>query len=398
MFQRGVSMENNRESLLSISTFGNFKVKKGNDHLNQVKKKSSKGWKLLSYLITHRERNVSREELIVNLNLAKNDDPQGSLSALVYRLRKILKSDHKDREYIKTSGTAYTFNLKADYWLDAEEIEIKCQKCKEKGDINTEKSFQLFKDVLNLYQGDYLEEFKTTEWIWNYRDKYKELVITTLLDLNSELKNENKHLKLWQLYNKLLQKIDYDERLLTNSIEALIEVGRFSTAKQKINELLSMYEDNDLIIPASIQKLDKKISDKQLQSAEEIFTDDSTETLEGAYVCRDRTVFSDIYKLEKRRLIRDKRPRCLSHLRLKSELEKDELGDYAKKLLDLLSNQLRAGDLICHWQLKHFNILLMDVKEDAAEKIIKRIIGYFNSKYNSEQIKIITKNYQLKND
>lgn len=391
-------MEKNRESLLSISTFGNFNVKKGNYHLNQVKKKSSKGWKLFCYLITHRERNVSREELIYNLNLDKNNDPEGSLSALVYRLRKVLKNDKNGLEYIKTTGTAYTFNLDADYWLDIEEIEKKCEKCKEKADINTEKSLELYKDVLNLYQGDYLEEFKTTEWIWNYRDKYKELIITTLLDINSKLKNSKRHLELWQLYNELQQIINFDERLLTNSIETLIESGRFSIAKQKLNELTTMYEQNGLIIPASISELDKKISDKQLKSPDKVFDDNSTENLEGAYVCKDRSVFSDVYKLEKRRFKRDKRPRCLAHLSLESELNKDKLKKYADKLLELLTNQLRAGDLICHWQLKHFNILLMDVTEENAEKIISRIIRYFNSEFNSDQIKIITKNYQLKSD
>ena len=394
--------KNNKESLLTISTLGNFNVKKGNDYLNKVKKKSSKSWKLFSYLITYRKRNVSREELIHNLNLTSNADPHGSLSALVYRLRKLLKNDSNGLEYIKTSGTAYTFNLESDYWLDVEEVETKCKKCRETAPQNPEKSYQLFKDILNLYQGDYLEEFNTTEWFWNHRDQYKELVINTLLDLNSELKNEDKYLELWQLYNKLQQRINYDERLLKNSIESLIELGRFSTARQKLDELLSMYKDNDLIIPASIRSLDRDLSEKQFKNPDKIFNDnlekDSENDAAGAYLCKDRSVFSDIYKLEKRRLKRDKRPRCLSHLRLNSEFENEKLKKYADKLLDLLLNQLRAGDLVCHWQLKHFNILLMDVEKENAEKVINRIIKYFNSEYNSEQIKINIKNYQLSND
>lgn len=391
-------MESNRESLLSISTFGNFNVKKGNDHLNQVKKKSSKGWKLFSYLITYRERNVSREELICNLNLNKNNDPEGSLSALVYRLRKILKSDQNGHEYIKTSGSAYSFNLESEYWLDAEEIELKCKKCKEKTTENLDKSHQLFEDILNLYKGDYLEEFNTTEWIWSYRDKYNELVITTLLNLNSELKNKNKYFELWNLNNKLQQKINFDERLLKDSIDALIKVGRFSIAKQKLDELIAMYEDNGLIIPVSIRNLNKKLSDADQKSTEEIFEDNLTEDIEGAYVCDDRNIFSDFCKLEKRRSKRDKRPRSLIHLKLKTEVKNDELKNYADKLLDLLANQLRAGDLVCHWRLKHFNILLMDVKENDAKKIINRITRYFNSEYNSDEIKIITEISQLNNN
>lgn len=395
-FSGGESMEENSNSVLSIFTFGDFVVKKGSKQLNQPKKKSSKRWKLLSYLITYRERNISREELIVKLNLNHNSDPQGSLSALVYRLRQLLKTDQENREYLKTCGSAYTFNSKTDYWFDFEKLEKLLKRSQEKAAADLDKTYQLYNKALTLYKGAYLEEFNSQEWIWNFRNKYKELLITTLLKLDSLFKKEEEYIKLWQLYNELQQKINFDERLLKNSIKVLIKAGNMNTAKQKYNELISMYEKNDLIIPHSIKNLKRKLSDNTVEFRKEINDNKLEKNPEGAYICRDRSLFTDFYKLEKRRLTRDQRPRCISHLRLKSELARDELKKYSHQLLKILTNQLRAGDLICHWKIKHFNILLMDIEKQEAEKVLNRIKRYFNSKYNSDkQVNIISKNYQL---
>lgn len=392
-------MTEKRKSLLSVFSFGDFEVKKGEKLLNQLKRKSSKRWQLLSYLITFSERNVSREELIVKLNLTNNNDPQGALSALVYRLRKKLGSDHRGRDYIKTSGSAYTFNLDSDYWFDAERLESLISQSKEKAAENPGESYHAFNEALDLYKGDYLEEFNSQEWVWTFRNNYKELLIETLLELDQKLQKENEYPKLMQLYNKIQQKINSDERLLKNSIEVLINSGSINQAKQKYKELRSLYEDNDLLMPDSIKKLERKLDDQQPISSKEVFANQCEENPNGAYICEDRSVFSDIYKLEKRRMERDKRPRCVSHIRLKSDFGKDKLKSYSKKLLDLLSDQLRAGDLICHWRLKHFNILLMDIKESEAEKVIKRIKRYFNSKYNPKnKLELIFKNYQLKSN
>lgn len=392
-------MGEKRNSLLSIYTLGNFKVKKGNEDLNQVKKRSSKRWQLLGYLITYRERNVSREELIVNLNLNENTDPQGALSALVYRLRKRLGTDQNNSEYINTSGSAYTFNLGVNYWLDIEELEELLYLSKEKATEEVSKIFNLFNQALDLYKGDYLEEFNSQEWIWTFRNKYRESMIKTLLAIDEEFRKKNESYKLLKLYNKLQQKIPSDERLLKNSIEILINSGNLNQAKQKYNELVSLYEDNDLIVPVSIKKLERNLENAELKATDKIIFEDFEEAPNGAYLCQDRSVFRDIYKLEKRRMERDGRPRCITHIRLNSNLEKKKLEKYSKQLLEILRSQLRAGDLICHWRLKHFNILLMDIGKNEVEKVIRRIKRYFNSKYNPEnKLELIFKNYQLKSD
>jgi DNA-binding SARP family transcriptional activator len=391
-------MQDKNKADLSISTLGNFKVNKGNRSLNNLEKQASKRWQLFIYLVTNRGKTVSREKLITILDLYNNSDPEGSLSALVYRLRNILKTDNKNREYIKTSGSAYSFNRKSNYWLDLEEIEQLIDKSKKQADYNLNKAEKLFSQALELYKGDYLEEFDSEEWIWSVRNKYQELLINSLLDLDPNFRNENEYLKLKNLYNQLQQKIQSDERLLENSIEVLIEAGFLNSAKQKYEELKKIYKNNDLILPASVKDLEKKLTNNQTDNHSEVIPKNLEHNPEGAFICENRMIFNDIFKLEKRRLKRDKIPRTLSHLKLKSELENNELEYYAKKLLDILANYLRAGDLVYQWQTKHFNLLLMDTKKNEAEKVIKRIRRLFNKRYNGEnKVNLVDKIFSLQN-
>ena len=75
---------------LKIFTLGNFKVANSGEIITKNIKKSSKRWKLLQYLITFNNQEISRDELIMILGLNNNGDPESSLSALVYRLRNLL--------------------------------------------------------------------------------------------------------------------------------------------------------------------------------------------------------------------------------------------------------------------------------------------------------------------
>jgi DNA-binding winged helix-turn-helix (wHTH) protein len=116
------------EEEFKVYTLGNFRVILGEQELKKNRKKLSKRWQLFQYLITFRNREVSREELITNLKLNKNENPEGALSSLVYRLRKVLNSKFSKRNYIETAGTAYTFNNNIDCWLDIESLENLCDK------------------------------------------------------------------------------------------------------------------------------------------------------------------------------------------------------------------------------------------------------------------------------
>ncbi|MFW5790957.1 MAG: BTAD domain-containing putative transcriptional regulator, partial [Bacillota bacterium] len=171
-----------RKEELSIYTLGNFKVFIQGSKLNRQGRKISKRWKLFQYLITFRNREVGREEIIFNLDLNNTQDPEGSLSALVYRLHKLLKAKNEDSNFIQTTGSAYTFNTDTDYWLDVEEFKKLCHKAVSAAENDIEQAISSYEQAVELYEGEYLEELTTEEWIWSLRNKYRELLVNSLLD------------------------------------------------------------------------------------------------------------------------------------------------------------------------------------------------------------------------
>ncbi|TDO85874.1 DNA-binding SARP family transcriptional activator [Halanaerobium saccharolyticum] len=386
-------MQNER---LSIYTLGNFKVLNGGDNLTNGKKKMSKRWQLLQYLITFRKRDVAREELIMNLGLNENQDPEGSLSALIYRLRKVLNSSGRNLDFIKTTGTAYTFNTETDYWLDIEKFENHCQQAKEMIEGDFQNAISNFENAIEIYEGEYLEDANSKEWIWSVRNKYRDLLVSTMLELDQYFEKKNSYNKLWQLYNLVQQRINFDERIIKGAIEALIKDERWGMARFKYQEVLSLYQENDLLIPPELKALESKLGnmDDDPESLVEYFQRDNE--VEGAFICNDRETFSTIYELEKRRLQRNTSERYLAHLRLTGKLEREKIIMCGDKMLKLLSDQLRSGDVVCRWNSKHFIILMTDVLEGEAERILKRLKNSFMAKFElPEELILEQKGYQL---
>lgn len=373
------------ETDCEIFMFGNFDLKVGRKVITEGANRYSKRWKLMQYLITHRERRVSRDELIMEMKLNNNTDPGDALSALVYRLRSYLREEeNKNLNLIKTVGSTYTFNDDLDYWLDAEEFENLCFRVKENIGEDAAEIIRVFPRALDLYRGDYLEESSTEEWIWTSRNYYRDMLVTTLLDMDEYLRSEDRHSKLWEFYDKALKLVKFDERLLMAGIETLIDSGREGFARKKYEEAVEMFEENDYAIPEKLKKLGKRLDrgDNRRESPSGLLEDlKDRARSEGALVC-DPDTFARFYELEKRRGERDIPPRHLAHVRLKGEASEEAIEEQGNNLMDILEDQLRSGDIICRWNYRHFMVLLANLSYDDSEKVVERLGNSFNARCN----------------
>ncbi|MFW5986474.1 MAG: AfsR/SARP family transcriptional regulator, partial [Halanaerobiales bacterium] len=237
---------------LEIYTLGRFAVKINNKNLISDNCKLSKKWILLQYLFTNCGRPVSRERLISVLRLEKNDDPQAALTALVYRLRKTLREINKRSDfvpYISTQGEAYIFNDKANYWLDAEEFKNLCRKTINLITEENTDAIETFRKAIALYQGDYLEETRTEEWVWSSRSSYRELFIETMIKLDNFMQERKLYEELWKLYEDILEDVKFEEELILGSVRVLLNSGYQGLARIKYEEAVNLFRDNDLQIP-----------------------------------------------------------------------------------------------------------------------------------------------------
>ena len=383
---------------LEIYTLGGFEVVNGRQIVTEGVKKTSKRWKLLQYLLTYRQREISREELIMGLGLNSNSDPEGSLSALIYRLRRKLNGDkdHRVGRFIQTSGGSYTFNQRADYWFDAEEFEKLCRRTERMVAEKSHKALEAFSRAVEIYSGDYLEESRSEEWVWTARNYYRDLLVSTMLELDDFMQEEEEYQKLWELYEQVHRLIKYDERLITGGINALISAGRTGMARLKYEEAMKMFEENELSVPPELRELGEKLNSDYSDDPDEFLADlQDCEESEGAFVC-DPQIFTRLYELEKRRSQRDVPPRSVIHMRLAGECENAGVKNIGDSFMDLISNQLRCGDIVCRWNDKHFVALLADVSGAEVKKVSERLINSFTFKYDMPgDLEIEERSYEL---
>lgn len=390
---------------IQIFTLGNFKVANSEKVITRNMKKSSKRWKLLQYLITFKDQEISRDELIMILGLHNNDDPESALSALVYRLRKFLSSHTStdNGHFVQTSGSAYTFNGKANCWIDSEEFENLCEKTQKAVTAESDQAITYFEKALELYKGDYLQEARSEEWLWSARNYYRDLLRNTTFKLDSYLKERGKYETLLKFYDEIQKLIKFDEDVITGYLETLVGLGKESEARAKYQEIEAMYKDNGLKLPPRLDDIFRNLEIERAERPEDFLnTIDKSVDEQGAYLCTPDK-FVELYELEKRRCQRDGPSRCIIHLRFEKDEEErhqemnfDHLDNISQQFLQLLADQLRSGDIATRWNKKHFIILLANIECKDAEKVINRIRNSFKARYGlPESITINKKVYSL---
>jgi len=369
---------------LKIYTLGKFSLKTNDINITEGTNIQSKSWELFQYLIIHRHRSISQEEITSMLKLNNNDDPVGSLSSLVYRLRKKLRKaigSHAG-DYIKRSGNAYSFNTEKDYWLDIEELELACELTEKAIEENLDEWKESFEHALELYQGHFLEESNLRSWVWNTRNKYSNLLVLTVEKLAEYLRQQNKYEELLQYYTKVTQLIGFDENLMFGLIESLLRMGKIGLAYQKYQEILNFFEDNNLILPRKLKILKDRFP-KNNSDNPEIILEEIKQSLkeEKAYICSQET-FTDIFSLETQRSGRDIPARYLVYFRLTGNYDDTVLEKSGNNLFEMITGQLRSGDIVCRWNKKLIIGLLVGLGKSEMGKVMERLHNSFYYIYN----------------
>lgn len=382
---------------LKVYTLGNFKIRRGSETITKNMQKISKRWKLFQYLVAHANREVSRDELIMILQLNTNDDPEGALTALVYRLRKLLNNNNAD-DYIRTLGSAYSFNRDVEYWFDAEEFACLCEKTCKMIEQGAEEAVNTFDQALELYKGDFLQEAKSDEWVWTTRNHYRDILINTMIQMDEFLRHKGEYEKALEFYDKLNEFVFFDEMIIRGLIQTMVDAGKYSQAKKKYDEIIKLYKDNGLKVPPELEGMAGNLISNKDESLQEVLDDLNRSNKKGLAYLTDPDNFIKLYDLEKRRAERTGVPRMVVHIRMVIEDGFEDAEKLEDKMLDLLIRHLRSGDIVCRWDERHFIILLLDIGEKDVNIVIDRIENAFIARYGlPEGVNLEQRSFQLEN-
>lgn len=387
----------NTNNVIHIQTLGQFSVSIGENSINNSANQAKKPWSILEYLITFRNRDITANELI---ELIWSDDqssnPSGALKTLVFRSRKLLEPlGVPPHDLIIQRRGSYAWNPKYQTIVDADEFEKLCHLAAMEG-VNKEQQLLLYRQAIELYQGDFLPKSSWEPWVVSISARYHSLYLQAVHKSIELLALADDWEEITRLCEKSIQIEPFDEDLHYSLIYALHNSGKHNLALDHYNRTIDLFYNEFSLTPSErLKDLYKIIRDEKhgittdLSSIQESMQEH--QRADGAYYC-EYSVFKDIYQLEQRAIERtgDSIYLCLLTVRTSSgELPKTAVMVRAMESLGkAISGSLRRGDVYARYSIAQYIILLPTTSYENGCNVMKRITMSFKKEYTRKDLVI----------
>ena len=378
------------EVRLLIEMLGGFSILADGVRISETGKSSSKIWKLIQFLIAHRNKSVSRDELIeVFCDNEYTDNPGGTLRTLVYRARSALADGGLPNadEMIVAKHGGYAWNSNFKCMVDVEQFEALCNKASTI--IGDEKKLELLLRAADLYRGDFLPNSSAELWVMSLARWYRSMYINCAHEALEILARSERNAEAEELCTKALRTDPFDENLLGYHLRSLLAQGKNAEAIEEYKRMETMYFDvlgvnfseNLRALYNEIQRPDIEVS-KPL----DVILDEWLEGAEspGAYYC-DLTVFKAMYQIESRSVPRSGRTAYIVRFDTRHD-PKAKDGGIMQQLGMLIPRTLRMGDLFTRASPSQYMIMLHSLTYEDCKMLIDRIMRALDSKYLSKLI------------
>ena len=208
---------------LQIQMLGEFVINARNVRISDSDNRSRKLWILLAYLIYHRHRNVTQDELIRLLwnETREGKNPAGALKTVFHRVRAMLDRlwPEAGRQLILYQNGRYSWNCEVPVSVDIDQFEYLCENITD-GD---EQYLQGYTAAL-LYKGDFLSKLSAENWVIPIAAYYHNCYMKLLLDLLPKLLQQNKCEDAAWLCKAASEVEPYDENIYYYWMKSLLDM------------------------------------------------------------------------------------------------------------------------------------------------------------------------------
>lgn len=382
---------------LKVITFGNFNIMGNEDSLTDKHSNSLKLWELLKFLITYRDELILPEKIIDSIWPESDyQDPNRTLRALMFRLRKILSenSDCDGKDIIVHCQGCYKLDsAKLDH-IDAIEFEDLFNEANTIAEENPAHAIDLYDKVIGMYKNGYLTESYDYEWLIPARNCYRRIFLRSITEVSELLKEKKDYQKVLIICENALKFELLEEEIHFQYIEALAEMGKINQAKNHYDYVVEIFERELGIKPS--EKLNKlyrlicgnfnEINIDTRSVLEKLIEDTDPE---GAILCGPE-FFKLQYQLEKRRFEREGRSVFVGLLTLSSPNYTVPVEEKLKGAMDelrrILIITLRKGDVVTQWNKAQFIINLPGLEVEQAKIALDRIKKRFMTLENARDM------------
>lgn len=372
---------------MKMQIFGRLRLYDQNESVNESDFHSNKLVKLLAYIILHRDRQLTHQELIeVFWEDERSKNPEGALKNLVYRLRTQLRV-FGDTEYILTFPGVYQWNPRVKVETDYEQFEQTVKKMRT--EKNTEKRKLLCEEAIKIYSKDVSASIASEYWMVSVLTYYKLMYMETVRVLAGIYGQEQRWDELDALCWKTMPVDSLDEEIHYWLIKSQIGKKNYDRALEYYENAKKVFYDN--------------LGIRQVVRFEEVYeeilamSDNRKADLKGILgaVCEDSPpkeaflceypVFREIYRIEARRIKRTGIAEYFMLITIKKMGKGNaDTADTSIKagmqiLEDLLRRTLRIGDVAARCSTTQFVLLLPNCNYESALIVAERIENKFRS-------------------
>lgn len=144
--------------MLTVNTLGKFQIIEADVVLDDDKIRSTRLSNLLVYLILHRTKTLTVDEIASALwQDEETNNPAGALKNLMYCLRNLMKQYFGEQEFIQTNRGSYRWNPKTEVSVDVEAFEQDYNEAK-RHDITDEEAKNCLERAILRYKGRFYAE------------------------------------------------------------------------------------------------------------------------------------------------------------------------------------------------------------------------------------------------
>lgn len=376
---------------IQIQMFGAFSLRTEDAWIDDSANRSHKVWLLLAYLIYHRHRTVTQEELIDLLWGEDNDsaNPLGALKTTLHRVRTTLDQlfPSAGHDLIVRKNGAYAWTSEIETEVDITLFEELRRAAVEAPDDDTR--LETYLDALSLYSGDFLNKLSSKAWVVPISAYYHNLYIQAVLDTLPLLESRNRNLDAADLCRVALQVSPYHETLYQHLMQNLLELDDQKGAVAAYEEMCEVLLTNLGVMPseesrALYRDAVKTVNDRVIHPStlREQLKEHSPAS--GALIC-DYDFFKLLYQAEARSVSRSGDAVHIGLLSMtgenNTELPRRSLSCAMENLQEQIRNNLRRGDSASRCSASQYILLLPHANYENSCMVCERIIRAFSRQY-----------------
>lgn len=408
---------------IEIHTLGCFSIRFGGQSFEHLFESAPKMLELLKFFITYRNENLLTERIIDEIwPEADFSDPNRTLRALVFRLRKVFKGIDAEigTRIISFANRCYRFNAKQLCTIDIDHFEQLFKHASESTLHERETAIMTYIKLIKSYKGGYFCETSSFDWLVPFKNQYHHMYLHSCNEVLEYLSGENRYQEIVDLSEEIIKHDLYFEHVHQYYIESLVSLGESKHAQNHLEYLKRIF-DRELgihateIIKSMYDALNHKnpannsIDLKKRVNFMKIITETS-----GPVLC-DYEFFKLYRRIEECRVERCKQKSFWGTISLvteSNELKVHEAGpndacsfqNHSPHTLKVVVNDLRAilaanlrkGDVIAQKSEYEFAISLFTGDEAYAERALERIHQKFNSNRMASGFKIKSERFPVK--